>query len=811
MRRSHSHPNSSLVEHGRSTMLGAKILAKTEFLSFLEEVNFICSFFAIHDIAKDNLYFQKKLDGDKTIGAEGNHSGSSALIAFCLASYTLEQNPNLLKDSPWRELLPLMIFSIISAHHSKIKKIKIQEHFLPSINAWLKTKSETSSLLIDIVSNELKVSIDKDLFFQYLNERLKEINLFNKKLSFNAKRDLDIFLCVRALLGNLVKSDVMSAICQSKGLQDIEYLDFENFEVADYSKMTFIDKEDTELNKLRSSSQKEAVENFLKINPQHVLIDAPTGLGKSICMLKILQKNLSSSKVFYLAPRTNVVDQTGDIINGFLGKADSKNKTAILHHLRKEIKDSENENLEDEFEKIIIETLNAGTIITTFNRFAEILSNLNRNHCTFFHGIKNSFFIIDEYHSFSIKQLPLYLNLFQSMSKLFGCKFIFASATPPSFDFLQKSIKILDGEESFKLQKIINESVFNHDHISKRREYHVLGDFSSYDLLMNEVNKKHEQNKSCLIGVNLVEEAITIAQKINADYCITANLTPIDRKRQLKEIEIKLKNKEAIVVVATSVIQAGLDLDFDQAFLSLRGLMELIQVAGRCGRNYLTERGTCKVFLFQLRIPSKKCFPTWAIQRYVDKGINLKQDDQKEYYIVKKTIETVLKNRNHIYTEKELENIMYSSSFDDIIKTIKSKLICSNFYDDEKYFVDDSPEYGIYFSDLEEQMKVSSEENKFGVCIFTDVQMLNEVLDKIEQFKTLKAENIIKSRKKMRDLLKEIYEILSPITISRNKVFDVAEKLMRSNPEIKELEEIGSLYILNTNNKFYCPKNGWKT
>lgn len=80
---------------------------------------------------------------------------------------------------------------------------------------------------------------------------------------------------------------------------------------------------------------------------------------------------------------------------------------------------------------------------------------------------------------------------------------------------------------------------------------------------------------------------------------------PKHRKRVLKLIRERLDNNEKCIVVSTSLVEAGVDLDFDIVYRQIAGLDSLIQAAGRCNRNGKKDLAKSKVYIFDF-IDEKK-------------------------------------------------------------------------------------------------------------------------------------------------------------------------------------------------------------
>lgn len=80
---------------------------------------------------------------------------------------------------------------------------------------------------------------------------------------------------------------------------------------------------------------------------------------------------------------------------------------------------------------------------------------------------------------------------------------------------------------------------------------------------------------------------------------------PKHRKRVLKMIREQLDKNETCIVISTSLVEAGVDLDFDIVYRQIAGVDSIIQAAGRCNRNGKKDVAKSKVYIFDL-IDEKK-------------------------------------------------------------------------------------------------------------------------------------------------------------------------------------------------------------
>ena len=75
-------------------------------------------------------------------------------------------------------------------------------------------------------------------------------------------------------------------------------------------------------------------------------------------------------------------------------------------------------------------------------------------------------------------------------------------------------------------------------------------------------------------------------------------MTPVDRSDTISKIRASLDNGTKTVVISTSLIEAGVDLDFKSVFREIAGLDSIVQAGGRCNREGKMKFGN--VFVFEL-------------------------------------------------------------------------------------------------------------------------------------------------------------------------------------------------------------------
>ena len=334
----------------------------------------------------------------------------------------------------------------------------------------------------------------------------------------------------------------------------------------------------------------------------------PTGAGKTYTGMHFALEHANFNgmdRVIVLAPLTTVVDQTAMTYTEIFGDTN-----VIEHQCDFDVLDKVNKSIgkstpgfrddEEEIEErmsLIVENWDLPVIVTTTVQFFESLLQYKAGSTRKIHNIANSVIIIDEEQMLPINQIYPITTVLNALVKDFGCTVIRSTATMPAFagDIEVGSGKFIHGyDESIDLVDDVN-GLFNK---LKRAEVKFIGKRSS-----NEIAKRiSDYERSYLCVVNTRKKCRDLFDKVDKDpkdkYMLSKNLCPRDRKRMIREITRRLQNGDKITVVSTSLVEAGVDFDFDEAYREMNSLYSILQARGRCNRNGRLPMGVLYAFEF---------------------------------------------------------------------------------------------------------------------------------------------------------------------------------------------------------------------
>ena len=175
---------------------------------------------------------------------------------------------------------------------------------------------------------------------------------------------------------------------------------------------------------------------------------------------------------------------------------------------------------------------------------------------------------------------------------------VLCTATQPALDPFFKNIRQVTElcprmEEQFKF--------------FKRVHFENIGKLSE-ETLQNCLLK--EEQALCIVNTKKRAQKIYGELKGKGVFHLSTSMYPKHRKRVLKQVKERLANKEKCILISTSLVEAGVDLDFYTVYRQIAGIDSMIQAAGRCNREGNRTAEESKVVIFQFeegdRVPGQQ-------------------------------------------------------------------------------------------------------------------------------------------------------------------------------------------------------------
>ena len=517
-----------------------------------------------------------------------------------------------------------------------------------------------------------------------------------------------LYTYIRFLFSVLVSCDYYATSEYDNGIQMSAFGTIENTEFAtQYEQSERVkqirrlnpescvdDKKD--INILRNRMFYEAEQTLLKNKDTNIaFIEAPTGAGKSNlamnCSLKLLDKNIN--KIFYVYPFNTLVEQNYDTLEKIYGQTDIFKSIAVINSItpiplngtRKFWENLDKEENEKFYQKALLDRqfLNYPFILTTHVNLFQIMFGCEREAAISFYQLAGSVVVLDEIQSYKNVLWTEIMMFLQCYSRLLNMKIIIMSATLPKLDMLtgnhEKVVNLIENPEKyfqdarFKKRVALSYELLYPDKKTEMEELyaHVLGQAQKGRKILMEFITKTSAEMFYHMLAESGREDLQV-------FCMTGDDNQIDRKRILREMDTADQDK-AVILVATQVVEAGIDIDMDIGYKDISKLDSEEQFIGRINRNF-KRNGV--VYFFDMDDESG----IYKEDYRVDTAYTLRKDEMKQLLADKnfgKYYDYILKGIRKYRNDRKNENGI--EAFVDKVKKLdfvwisqKMKLIDNN-------------------------------------------------------------------------------------------------------------------------------------
>lgn len=318
-------------------------------------------------------------------------------------------------------------------------------------------------------------------------------------------------------------------------------------------------------------------------------LTVPTGGGKTIASLAFALKHAVKhhmDRVIYVIPYTSIIEQNAKIFRDILGE-----ENVLENHYNVDYEISEEFNPM----QLAAENWDKPVIVTTNVQFFESLFANRSSKCRKLHNIANSVVIFDEAQMLPNEYLIPCTAMIEELIRNYRVSAVLSTATQPSLNqFFGKDIDQMElcprMEEQF--------------HFFKRTKMENIGTVEDSEL----IEKLSEEFQAlCIVNTRKKAQELYNCLKGEGVYHLSTSMYPKHRKQILSEIREKLRKGERCILISTSLVEAGVDLDFQAVYRQLAGVDSMIQAAGRCNREGKRSIQQSRVYIFEF--PEKKHIP----------------------------------------------------------------------------------------------------------------------------------------------------------------------------------------------------------
>lgn len=311
-------------------------------------------------------------------------------------------------------------------------------------------------------------------------------------------------------------------------------------------------------------------------------LTVPTGGGKTISSLAFALQHAKEhhlSHIIYVIPYTSIIEQNAQVFKEILGE-----ENVLEDHCNVVYDDSEELNVM----QLAAENWACPVVVTTNVQFFESLFASKTSKCRKLHQLANSVIIFDEAQMLPVNYLKPCIQAISELVYNYHSTAVLCTATqPPLHDFFPKQIKITE----------LCSNVEEQYEFFRRTQIKNIGTLSSENLVSS--LKEHVQILCILNTRKNVQTIYEALSESEGTFHLSTLMYPKHRKKVLENIKNRLKTGQPCRLIATSLVEAGVDFDFPTVYRELAGIDSVIQAAGRCNREGKFSAEQCETVVFR--------------------------------------------------------------------------------------------------------------------------------------------------------------------------------------------------------------------
>lgn len=351
----------------------------------------------------------------------------------------------------------------------------------------------------------------------------------------------------------------------------------------------------TEVNHIRNYVQEQCVRES-QGEVGFYSLTVPTGGGKTLASVlwalhHAVRNNLH--RIIIAIPYTSIIVQTAATLKRIFGE-----ENVLEHHSSANPEDIKDKELHERLQ-LATENWDYPIIVTTNVQLFESLFSNKRSVCRKLHNIAKSVIILDEVQTLPLGFYRPIVHTLDTLKRVFGSSILFTTASQP---ILSGRIEGTNPMVSFdalqSVHEIIPQEAQLHDKL-RRVELQFMDGAKSYDEIAEELTR--HQKMLCIVNTRRdAKELFDRLPKEGICLHLSRMMCPAHVAATIEQIKVALKaqSDQPIRVIATQLIEAGVDIDFPVVFRQETGLDSILQAAGRCNRE--GKYGICSTYVFSL-------------------------------------------------------------------------------------------------------------------------------------------------------------------------------------------------------------------
>lgn len=316
-------------------------------------------------------------------------------------------------------------------------------------------------------------------------------------------------------------------------------------------------------------------------------LTVPTGGGKTLASLGFALEHARAhglQRIVYVIPYMSIAEQTAGVFRSVF--KDVLAPAEVLEHHSTFDWEGAAEGDDEEAERLrrAAQSWDAPIVVTTAVQFFESLFANRKKRCRKLAALPQSVIVLDEAQTLPLRLLRPCVAALDELASAYGASVVLCTATQPG----------LTKAEGFKppeaLQNV-REIAPDPPRLYRTLKRAVVRDLGPQDDAA--IAARMREAQQVLTIVDNRRQARQLFDAIHdADGArhLSTLMTPAHRRHVLEDVRQRLKQSLPVRLAATSLIEAGVDVDFPLVIRAASGIDRIAQAAGRCNREGRLEK-----------------------------------------------------------------------------------------------------------------------------------------------------------------------------------------------------------------------------
>ncbi|WP_034854007.1 CRISPR-associated endonuclease Cas3'' [Inquilinus limosus] len=343
--------------------------------------------------------------------------------------------------------------------------------------------------------------------------------------------------------------------------------------------------EPTPLNALRATILDHAVSKA-ELTPGLFTLTVPTGGGKTLASLSFALEHAvrhGLRRVIYVIPYTSIIEQTAQVFRQALGgEEDILEHHASFDWERARRTPRADDEAPDALAKLqrAAENWDVPIVVTTAVQFFESLFADRPSRCRKLHNIAGSAVVLDEAQTMPVHLLRPCMAAIDELARHYGASIVLCTATQPA-------LRTVDGFENGGFAIDDARELAPDPQALYRRLKRVAVERLPGPVDDAAIARRFAEQPQMLCIVNRrahAQRLFAAIRDLPGAVHLSTLMCPRHRRQVLAGLRDRLRQGQPVRLVATSLIEAGVDIDFPEVWRAAAGIDSIAQAAGRCAR-----------------------------------------------------------------------------------------------------------------------------------------------------------------------------------------------------------------------------------